>query len=199
MHLTENATVLNREKCSLQCHKRTDATLMSYTSKKPAITLMNGFIGVTMTIEYTAKSLISTPIRWFFSGSEPDNIQDITNDPNNYTNLCSFVHVKKSANKSGNKTIELPRYSNFMPALKDLCSHDVLVLEIAGSNTIAATVLLPNTHSLLVLQSGRLEYDWLDPQRLKKYAVVSVNVPNLKGFFQECNFLGIDIVRMHDF
>jgi SAM-dependent methyltransferase len=168
--------------------------------KSPA-TLMNVFIGTTMTAEYLAKSLISLPIRLAYQGSAPTAIQALIKDSSNTINtIDSRIKVLESYDYNL-KLISLPRYKQFLEIITKLPKNITLV-EIGGQKEIQVKVRCLKTQQNVLTQLGlcNQEYTWLIPTQPDYiYAVLNVPVVNLLETVELFKQKGIQLLYIHDF
>lgn len=173
-------------------------------------TLMNLFVGTTMTIEYAAKALISLPIRLMYSGQEPQVIKMIIDDPQNELGvLTDDRHPIKVIVWDGSiKLIEIPRYKKFFNIMHKMISTSIKPLEIAGQKEIQFKVRY-NVHTknnvnidalIETNKNCKKEYTWTLPTQPDYiYAALTVPVSAIKEAIQTLKELGVEILHMHDY
>ena len=165
-------------------------------------TLMNLFVGATMTVEYAAKSLISAPVRWLYTGQEPSKIKLLVKDlQNQIENLDSSITVCKKYPDAGIKLVEFPRSKEFLHVLYKLLGTQVDILEIAGQQQIQVKIRYKKDKQFTdTLQGCTKEYDWqLPTQPDVIYAALTVQVSELKAVLQQLHARGYQVVLVHDY
>jgi len=170
------------------------ATLSQYT-------IMNLFIGASMTAEFTAKSAISWPIRTMISGVEDATLQMIVSDQNN--EIGTIDERIKILNEQNNlKLIEVPRYKEFISIIKRIKNSNIVIKEIAGQKVIQCKVrynisnIFPTEHCI----GYKTEYTWTLPtQPTYVYAAVTVKVENIGNVINHFINNNIELLYIHDF
>ena len=165
-------------------------------------TLMNLFIGLTMTLEYTAKGVLSWPVRQLFHGEEPSVIKAIIFDPaDEISHLSSAIKVLDVNSKFKLKTVELPRYKEFVNLLIRMANTKIIVQEIAGQNQIQFKVKsglsVPDFNQI---DGCKLEYSWNSVSRSQDViSSLSVSLPKMNSVILQLQALGVEILYIHDF
>lgn len=167
-------------------------------------TLMNLFIGATMSVEYGAKSLISLPMRLLYAGEEPGTIQAIIDDPENIIKQVDpRIKVLSCYNDSSLQLIELPRYKEFLAIMQKCAATQTLVIkEIAGQQTIQFKVRYQQHQdsSLMALDGCTKEYSWTLPTQPNFiYAAVTVDVKQMLQVINQLQHHNIELLYIHDF
>lgn len=165
-------------------------------------TLMNVFVGVTMSLEYSAKSVMSLPIRALYQGSEDSTLAVLVKDPDNeLSTLKPQLKYKPCLHDATMKVIEMPRYKAFLPAVKRLASTAIQIYEIAGQKEIQIKICYPkDSVDLQSIEYCNVEYTWQLPTKLDvAYAAVTVPVNKLLLLVNKLPIYGIEIVYIHDF
>lgn len=168
--------------------------------KSPA-TLMNVFIGTTMTAEYLAKSLISLPVRLAYQGSAPTAIHAIIKDPSNTIGtIDSRIKVLESYDYNL-KLISLPRYKQFLEIITQL-PKNITFVEIGGQKEIQVKVrCLKNQQEILTqLDICTQEYTWEIPtQPDYTYAILNIPVRHLLTAIELLKKKNVQLLYIHDF
>lgn len=164
-------------------------------------TLMNLFVGATMTVELAAKGIIAAPLRWAYQGQEDLTIKMLISDPENQ--LGSISKAKLVTHLPGNlKLIEVPRYQEFLPTILEFNNTKIQIHEIAGQQEIQVKIRY-NTQqkvNLHNIQGCREEYSWHLPSHpTQKYTALSVDIEQLQTLIQELQTRNIEILYIHDF
>lgn len=163
-------------------------------------TLMNIFIGVTMTVEYAAKGLLSLPVSILFKGEEPGFIKAVIVDPENQlSNIAPDVKVLLTKNNI--KIISIPRYKAFLKFLISVCESKILIKEIAGQKEIQFKVRTVNRDvSFNEIEGCKYEYSWSPPSLPdEKITVLTVKINNISAVIKELLKRDVDILYVHDF
>ncbi len=163
---------------------------------------MNLFIGVTMTLEYVAKGIISWPIRMAIAGVAPDKITLFINDrDNNVESFDSRIKIAQQYANSSLKVIDTPRYKEFLDILVELKKSNITILEIAGNKEIQIKVRKKNSIPMnLTIQGTAILYDWQIPtQQDYTYYALSVQVDKLLDVMRDFSAHGIEVLYVHDF
>lgn len=172
-------------------------------------TLMNSFIGATMTLEYAAKGIISAPVRWLYSGQESSKIKVLVKDPKDQLeNLDGSITLCQKYEGTSVKLIELPRSKEFLRVLLKLLETDVSLLEIAGQKQIQVKIrqktntrftTIPNIPNN-TLKGCVKEYDWTLPTQPDfTYSALTVEISELKNVIKQLNLAGSQILYIHDY
>ena len=168
--------------------------------------MMNLFIGTTMTVEYTAKGLLSLPLAWMYGSGghkEPETIKALVKDFNNQLkDIDPRIQILKTYEESGFSLIELPRYKPFVEITQKLARSQVRLIQIAGQNQILFKVRTKKSQSdpCLDLLGCKKEFDWnisTDPSH--KYITLTVKLEKANEVVQRLDQLGIEIAHIHDF
>lgn len=165
-------------------------------------TLMNAFIGATMTAEYTAKALISLPVRLMYQGVEPTTITAIAYDPQHQIGNFDDQAITKERRKNDLVVIELPRYKSLLTALIGMSSSAISLHEIAGQKKIQVKARYKKSipANFNAIEGCELLYNWQLPTRTEwMYAELCVEVPQLLAVIRELQNQSIELVYVHDF
>ena len=171
---------------------------------KSPYTLMNLFVGATMTVEHGTKGIISLPIRWMYSGEEPRTIQLLVQDSDNsLTSLDPHITILKQYPTSNATLIEVPRYKAFLHILYKLAQAGISCVEIAGQKEIQVKIritLHEYTTSFQVPEGCTKEYEWCLPtQPNYKYMALTVPVPILTNSIAQLHAQKVEILYVHDY
>lgn len=105
-------------------------------------TLMNTFIGVMNTIEYTIKGIISAPIRWYFTSDaikEATHIHLIATLPSPPTH--PEINVLQHADHTYH--LEIPRYKKATQLLQEIALQNGDFSSISGQTMIQIDLIIP--------------------------------------------------------
>lgn len=164
-------------------------------------TLMNAFIGTTMTAEYLAKSLISLPVRLAYQGSAPVAIKAIVKDTDNkMATIDSRIKVTQEY-ENHLKLVSFPRYKQFMEIITKL-PEDIEIQEIGGHKEIQVKVRCLKTQQAILsgLDACTQEYTWEIPTQPDYiYAVLNVPVCHLIKAIDLLKQKNIQLLYIHDF
>lgn len=165
-------------------------------------TLMNLFVGITMTIEYIAKSIISAPVRWMYAGAEASTLKALIKDPNDQIEkLNAGAIVIESYPDVQLKLISVPRYKLFLDFVNTLALTDITILEIAGQKEIQFKVRHALSTELNDLPNGcKREYSWnLPTVPGYLYSALTVRVGQIKEICTYLKAKRIEILYVHDY
>ncbi|HVW98855.1 MAG TPA: class I SAM-dependent methyltransferase, partial [Candidatus Babeliaceae bacterium] len=124
-------------------------------------TLMNIFIGVTMTVEYVAKGAVSLPVRMLYAGQEPLVIKALVrDDADELKDIGEDIAIIQEYGDT--KLVELPRYKKLIEAISKLEETAVEFIEMAGQKIIQIKVRYKED-GFNVPDGCRLEYSWSIP------------------------------------
>ncbi|MEX0939958.1 MAG: class I SAM-dependent methyltransferase [Candidatus Babeliales bacterium] len=175
-------------------------------------TLMNLFIGVSMTFEYSAKGMISWPIKKMYSGQESLIIKMIIKDPlNKVSTIDNRIKIEKTY-ENGIKLIAIPRYKKFVEIIQKLVQNQIAILQIAGQEEIQYKVRYKvsndNNNSsnskdidtLFDVEGCIKEYEWRLAARPEYiYAAITVNIHNMQEIMRYLEKKNVEILYIHDF
>ena len=165
--------------------------------------LMNLFIGTTMSVEYAAKSIISIPVRWMYSGQEDHTIQVMLKDPSyELQSIDQDIGIVSEDTDIQIKLVTMPRYKKFTSIMEKLADSQIELYEIAGQKQIACKVRYQKTlHNRCQDISGCMpEYSWSIPTESDHlYATLTVQVDKLKQVIKELENRNIELIYIHDF
>ena len=161
-------------------------------------TLMNVFIGAFMTVEYTAKAVVSWPIRKMLTGVEVTTLLALVYDPKNELSDADSSIVIKEHYEGNIKLISIPRYIQFLTSVKKLMGTSVTFIKIANNEHILCKVRYKHE-----LQLGSLwvqKFTWNMPTIPDyTYAAYLIPVKELKEFIYICETRGAELLYIHDF
>ncbi len=170
------------------------ATLSSYT-------LMNLFIGITLSVEFAAKSALSLPMRLAFSGVEGEPIAMIVSDPKNQIeDIDERITVEETIG-THLKLIHVPRYKEFFGVMKKLKDSSIIIHEIAGQKSIQCKVRYKQDSSSADQGVGYTkEYEWNIPTQPEyQYAALTVDVSRIMDVLKDLASKDVEILHIHDF
>jgi len=165
-------------------------------------TLMNLFVGVTMTLEYGAKMLISAPVRWLYAGEEPLTIKVLLKDKGNQVESVDESIKALKYYSDDIKLVEMPRYKEFLSCMQKIALTDIQIIEIAGQKEIQFKVrqLKEHTFPSKELHSAKKVYEWeLPTQPAYRYLVLSVSIAHMLEVIKVLPNYGIELLYIHDF
>lgn len=167
-------------------------------------TLMNLFIGSTMTVEYAAKGLISLPIQLMFAGVESGSIEAIIDDPENMIeSLDTRIRVVQTYQDTTLKLIEMPRYKSFLEVVTKFSNCSIQLWEIAGNKKIACKVRKSNVvenEVFSTIDGCSYTFEWqLPTQKNHTYVVLTLEVSKIRSIFKRLREIGVEILYLHDF
>lgn len=166
-------------------------------------TLMNLFIGITMSIEHAAKACISAPLRWMYSGAESEILQALVYDPRN--ELCTFDSTITIVEQYDDNLVRvtLPRYKLFLQVMKRLPETALEFKEIAGQKEIQCKVKFKNNQYQQLKETidcFATAYTWTLPtQPHYTYAGVTVAIEKLRTFIEQLQKKHVELLYVHDF
>lgn len=165
--------------------------------------LMNLFVGISMSVEYIAKSIISAPVRWLYNGTEAETIHMIVNDPDeSIEKIDPLIKTIHPHTTSSVKAITVPRYKKFLEIINKLADSSIEIIEIAGNYEIACKIAHRSNQPIdfTCMPDCTFEYNWQLPTDQKTtYAVVTVQVNRLKEFVMICRKHKINLLYVHDY
>jgi len=154
--------------------------------------IMNLFIGTMMTVEYTAKGIVSAPIAWFYGSDEHKEAETIhlivKPDDIRLDQIDSRIHVV--GEKDGLTHIEIPRYMPFKEILQKLSDHRVRFVSIAGQGLIQVDISTPED---LIPEGSFFLY------RMDDQISLEVDVKKLDRVLRSIRERGASIVYIHDY
>lgn len=167
-------------------------------------TLMNLFIGTTMTIEYAAKSIISLPLRLAYSGAEDLTITMIMRDPAHKLEKLD-AHITVLSSDDIFTVIRMPRYKEFVRIVQKIAQDpSIQFVEIAGQREINVKVRFsahqPFDTIINTLSGCKQQYTWrLPTQPAYTYAVITIPLNQLSTAIKQLPAHGAEILYIHDF
>jgi ubiquinone/menaquinone biosynthesis C-methylase UbiE len=163
-------------------------------------TLMSIFIGAFMTIEYSAKALISWPIRAMYN-VDPSPIKVLIEDPlHEISNVDARINLLKEYSGTSFALVELPRNKEFFQIIEKLEKSEITLQEIAGQKEILVKVLVSDNHSIPELEGCRQEYRWKVPTKPShSFIALTVDATKLKNVLKSLKQQDIQILHIHDF
>lgn len=163
-------------------------------------TLMNIFIGCFMTVEYSAKALISLPIRAMFSGAEATTLLALVHDPRDEITKIDPSIVIKQKYDGNIKLVSIPRYIKFLASVKKLVNSSVEFVKIANNENIVCKVRYKKDNVPSFKASWEQKFTWQMPTLPEyNYAAYLIPVCELKEFIQILPKLSVELLYIHDF
>jgi SAM-dependent methyltransferase len=167
-------------------------------------TLMNLFVGVTMSCEYGVKSLISAPIRWMYSQHEPTTIAVIVQDLKNELQTSNLQYQSCRVVGEHDYLIEIPRYKGFLRFIRQLANTSISIKEVAGQAQIQYKVRYKDPsatmRTIACLQGCHHEYAWTLPTQPEyTYAALTVQVSEMTTVLRSLQENNIELLYIHDF
>jgi hypothetical protein len=165
-------------------------------------TLMNLFVGCSMSVEYAAKAALSYPIHLMYSGEEAKNIQLLMQKTTAPESFDSRIKVLSSHGDVVH--IEMPRYKVFNELLHTMAQHpeNFKIIEIAGNKQIQVKIMYPKAfkNQLKSFAGVSVEYDWhIKTKPHHEFAILSVSVEQLLETLQRLQQSGFTVLYVHDF
>jgi len=165
-------------------------------------TLMNLFVGIVMTVEFTAKGLVSLPVRLIYSGKEPTNISMLVEDPQQeITSLDKRITILKKY-EHNLCLIHIPRYKKLLRLISKIVDTNVTIIEIAGQREIQCKVRYKkDKKSPQTWNHCTCEYTWHVPTQPDYiYAALSVKMNKLKQLLKTIQEEGtVELLYLHDY
>jgi hypothetical protein len=185
--------------CFIQSWKTAHKKKGHFEILKSPYTMMNIFIGVTMTLEYISKSVISLPLKFFIADQEAETIKILIKDPDNKVETLSDKIKIIQIYSETLKLIEMPRYKIFLELIKKMAYQPITLLEIAGQKEIQVKIRYKN-HTVFQRDKALIEYTWqLASQPHSTFAALSVPVTSLLDLIRSLIQDKIEILYIHDF
>lgn len=161
--------------------------------------MMNTFIGVMTTIEYTVKGILSAPIRWYFT---QDSIKE-----------AATIHVMATLPSAPENPqiqiieisdhiyhIEIPRYKVATTLLQELSLSGADFLSIAGQTFIQADFIVDTSTPTGILPQGKWLYTVPHPTLpTKAIAAYEIPIPLLAETIRSLPEKNITLEFIHDF
>lgn len=161
---------------------------------------MNIFIGCFMTVEHSAKALVSLPIRLMFSGAEATTLLALVHDPlDEITQIDPSIVIKQKYD--GNiKLVSISRYLKFLVSVKKMVNSSVEFIKIANNENILCKVRYKNGAVPLFKPSWEQKFTWQMPTIPEyTYAAYLIPVNELKEFIQAVSQSASELLYIHDF
>ncbi|MCL5875417.1 MAG: class I SAM-dependent methyltransferase [Candidatus Dependentiae bacterium] len=166
-------------------------------------TLMNVFIGATMSMEFAAKGILSWPMRLAYAGEEASLLQMLVDDPSHeLPSLDKRIVMRDTYSNSTLCLIEIPRYKIFLEVLKKIAHSSVVIKEIAGNKNIQIKIRYAREKQALIdsLFAHAQRYDWVLPTKIEyRYCALTISVEQLTKIVKELEHHGIELLYVHDF
>lgn len=161
-------------------------------------TLMNVFIGFFMTIEYSAKALLSWPIRSMLSGVEASTLLALVYDPLNELDSVDASIITKELYEGSIKLVSIPRYMQFLVSVKKLAHSSINFIKIANNENIMCKIRYKKDSPFRSI--GTQKFTWQMPTLPEYiYAAYLVPVRELKEFIRLVEQQGAELLYLHDF
>ena len=163
--------------------------------------MMNMFIGAMMTVEYTAKGIISAPIAWFYGSEEYKEAETIHLIVKfNGVELGQVdPRIRVVDHKNDLAHIEIPRYIPFREILQKLADQNVGFINIAGQGTIQVDILVDRNQDVIP-RGARFLYrtDLFDDPQHDQLSL-DVDVLQLDNVLRNIREHDASVVYIHDF
>jgi SAM-dependent methyltransferase len=166
-------------------------------------TLMNLFVGISMTLEYGAKGVVSWPVSKIYKDVESKTIQLYIKSP--ATSVCTIdarIKLMKDFPEIQTQLIEIPRYKEFLDIVQRLVKNNVHIIEIAGQTQIQYKVRYKKADCISFerLNGCKKDYEWYVPTQPEYiYAVLTVDVKQMKALLNYIYNNAIELLYIHDF
>lgn len=164
-------------------------------------TLMNVFIGTFMTVEYSAKALVSWPIRLMLSGAEATTLLALVHDPcDEISHIDPSITLKESY-EGALKLVSIPRYLQFLASMKRLKDSSVNFIKIAHNDHILCKIRYCNTNIPVFKSSWEQKFTWRMPTLPGyTYATYLIPVNEIKEFIKTVEVhKNSELLYIHDF
>lgn len=160
--------------------------------------LMNVFIGSFMTLEYSAKALISLPMRAMFSGVEATTLLALVHDPLNEISTIDSSIIVKEQYAGSLKLVSIPRYMQFLTSIKRLMNSSITFMKIANNENILCKVRYKTDKPFVT--TAPQKFTWHMPTLPEyTYAAYLVPVKKLKEFIRAVEQQDSELLYIHDF
>jgi len=165
--------------------------------------LMDLFVGVTMTIEYSLKSFISILPRMIYDDTIDTDIDLIisSSDLAALTSVDSRIKVQKQ--EKNLVYITLPRYKEFTEIVNKLANADMQFVSIAGNDLVHIKISgdITELNKQCVDQTVcSLDYTWeLPTVKDKKFATFTVSINKLTQFIKRLEERKLNLAYIYDF
>ncbi|GEM_PF-191140 len=165
-------------------------------------TMMNLFIGVMMTAEYSLKGLVSLPFSWLYGSEEfkeASTIQLLARMPDEES-LDPRVKVMGKFPSENLYHLEIPRYLPFKEILISLADAGAEFSEIAGQSNIQIDLFVPSEKTIDLPEGCILLYTTpapADPDHA--YLACDIEVNKLGQVLRELRKKQVEIVLIHDY
>ncbi len=166
--------------------------------------LMDTFIGITMTLEFYLKALISLPLNLFLSDTEATYRSVIAKDPlEELQHLSPEVEILGQQQSSSLIAAKFPRHRDLLKTLEALSKSMIQILEISGNPQITLKVRYPAGTSLKfcpLIPQCRVDYSYVLPSDEEAlYSMVTLPVTSLLKAFRTIALEKGKIVHVHDY
>lgn len=164
-------------------------------------TLKDSLRGVSATLENTTKSIISTPIAWFYSfdsTKEETHLFMLVKDPQDIVSMLDerieVIHKDQIYTQ-----IKVPRYFEFKEILMKIAEHNIEVLSIAGQQKIQVDIRFNNKGTFLDLSGCKKLYTIPSPQTYEVYEAYLIDVKMFAKVVETLKAVDGEILYIHDF
>ena len=163
-------------------------------------TMMNLFVGASMTLEYAAKGIISWPIQKMYQGQEALTIKMLVHDPmQEIEHVGGNIKIIKKYADAGLVCIEVPRYKEFLNIIKKLITTHMVIQEVAGQKEILIKVRYKDGAQVSAEDYVK-KYEWVLPTQVGyTYAILVAQVNKLTEIFKQLDMHNIEIMHIHDY
>ncbi len=159
---------------------------------------MNLFIGTFMTLEYSAKAVVSWPIRKMMSGVEATTLLALVHDPHDELSQIDPSITVKEMYEGSIKLVSIPRYMKFLSSVKNLLKSSITFIKIADNEHIVCKVRYAEKPHLK--DSWVEKFAWQMPTVPDyTYAAYRVPVQELKEFIRALEEQDGELLYIHDF
>lgn len=167
-------------------------------------TYMVLFVGITMTVEYSVKAAISTPLLWAFGESDgrPLPIQMLIEDPDGRAaEVDERVRVHERIPDTPFTRIELRRFDEMREFVERAVEAGIRPVEIAGAREAQLRLHIPSDDAEVLrnIDGLRTLFQWDDVENPEeRLAQVRVQVENLPEILRTFEERGVRLEFVHD-
>lgn len=170
-------------------------------------TIMNLFIGATMTAEFAAKGLISFPVNLIYGDQQQRQELEtlhllVDSGERDLLEIDERIEVLETFSSTGLQHIQIPRYSVTAEILSKFAKNRVHFINIAGQKRIQIDALVDRETTLDLPADGgcKILYVNQSPEdRRKNIFTLDVKVDRLGFLLQKIETEGHELAMVHDF
>lgn len=168
-------------------------------------TLMNLFVGSSMTLEYAAKGLMSAPINLIYGSEtlkEPEVIHVLVKtNGQNLKEIDPQINIIENYETTGITHITIPRYTVFTKDVQQMALKNIEFINIAGQHHTQVDILIDSNKNDFCpdYKCSKLYETPASANKNKKYVALEVNTRNLTDVLNFMAKNNIEISYIHDF